>query len=114
MQIPDGIQGNYYILVFTDSNLIGSATSPGLYFEANVDKVQARVGEYRGEGNNITAAPLPIILTNPPDLQVLVGVRDRARPDSAGPRPDRPGLHGDLHRHGRRRRRHARPAVAVG
>ena len=84
VRIPDGIQGNYYILVFTDSNLIGSATSPGLYFETNIDKVQARVGEYRGEGNNITAAPLTVILTVPPDLQV-------SSVSATGPDPSQPG-----------------------
>jgi len=69
VRIPDGIQGNFYILVFTDSNETGFPTIPGIFNDGS-DPFLGRVGEYQGEGNNITAAFLPVILTIPPDLQV--------------------------------------------
>ena len=52
--IPYGISGNYYILVFTDE------TTEGM----------GRVLEFQDEGNNITAAPLQVLPTSLPDLQV--------------------------------------------
>ena len=70
VRLPDGIHGDYYLLVFTDSNLLGQIGSPNIGLEQYVDYVQSRVAEYQGEGNNITAVPLPILLTTPPDLQV--------------------------------------------
>src|SRR5262249_43176275 len=57
VRLPDGIQGNFYILVFTDSNLVGDPTTPGLMTDGS-DSFLGRVGEYQGEGNNITSAGL--------------------------------------------------------
>jgi YD repeat-containing protein len=82
VQLPDGIQGNFYILVFTDANVTGDPTIPGIGFDDS-DQVLGRVGEYQGEGNNITAAPLSVILTIPPDLQV-------SSVTAVGPDPSRP------------------------
>ncbi|HCO96831.1 MAG TPA: hypothetical protein DIU00_23310, partial [Phycisphaerales bacterium] len=70
--IPDGIEGDYYVLVFTDSNIDGPLPpgGPGISFDGKSDLILARVLEYRDEGNNVTAEPITIILTEPPDLQV--------------------------------------------
>ena len=70
VRLPDGISGNWYLLVFTDSNLVGSPNQPGVNFEYGVDQVMGRVQEFQGEGNNITAVPLQVLLTPTPDLQV--------------------------------------------
>ncbi|HEY7119523.1 MAG TPA: CARDB domain-containing protein, partial [Tepidisphaeraceae bacterium] len=72
VDLPDGVVGNFFILVFTDSNLAGPLPpeNPSLRFEDSIDQTLARVGEYRDEGNNITAQPLAITLATPPDLQV--------------------------------------------
>ncbi|TAK53398.1 MAG: hypothetical protein EPO25_10765, partial [Gammaproteobacteria bacterium] len=71
--LPEGIEGEFYVLVYADSDvddqvLFGSATvwSP----TAKLDLRRDRVAEYRGEGNNITAAPLHVDLRPAPDLQV--------------------------------------------
>ncbi len=71
-QVPDGIQGSWYLVVFTDSNLIGAPDTPGVSQEFGVDPNMGRVEEFQGEGNNITAIPQQIILTPAPDLQVTV------------------------------------------
>ena len=57
--LPDGISGDYYVSCFRRrQNLTFNPPPSGL------------VLEFQDEGNNITAQPLPITLTNPPDLQV--------------------------------------------
>jgi len=56
--LPYGISGNYYILVFVDDNRYENYQGPGL------------VLEYQDEGNNITAAPMQVLPTPLPDLQV--------------------------------------------
>ncbi len=66
--LPDGISGPNYILVYTDSNEFGRIDVPGLSPDGSGE--MGRVLEYQGEGNNITAAYMPIALTPPPDLQV--------------------------------------------
>ncbi|MGA2035934.1 MAG: CARDB domain-containing protein, partial [Thermoguttaceae bacterium] len=84
VRLPDGIQGPYYLLVFTDSNLVGQIDSPGIWSEPYADRVEGRVAEYQGEGNNITAAPLSVLLTSPPDLQVTAVTAqgpDASQPD---------------------------------
>ncbi|TVS15269.1 MAG: tandem-95 repeat protein, partial [Planctomycetaceae bacterium] len=43
---------------------------PGLGYEYRTDRQMARVPEFQDEGNNITAAPLEVMLSTPPDLQV--------------------------------------------
>jgi hypothetical protein len=62
--LPYGIGGNYYLLVFTDATAQGSIDVPGLFSGAD------RVPEFQGEGNNITAALMPVDPTRPPHLQV--------------------------------------------
>jgi hypothetical protein len=52
--LPEGIAGDYYVLVFTDD------TNGSLW----------QVMEFQDEGNNITARAMPVTLSNPPDLQV--------------------------------------------
>src|SRR5262249_41078141 len=85
VQLPDGIQGNFYILVFTDSNLIGPPDTPGVDFEGYPsDLVMARVHEFQGEGNNITSAALPVLLRLPAALQVPSVL-------AQGPDPSQPG-----------------------
>ena len=85
VQLPDGIQGNFYILVFTDSTVIGSPNFPGVGFEGPpIDPFLGRVAEYRGEGNNITAASLPVLPAIPPDLQVTSVAAAGPDPTQAG------------------------------
>jgi hypothetical protein len=67
--LPDGIGGNFYVLVFTDSNIRGAVDVSHVSGDGS-DPFLARVGEYQGEGNNITSAFMPVILSTPPDLQV--------------------------------------------
>ncbi|MCC5624357.1 CARDB domain-containing protein, partial [Nostoc sp. CHAB 5715] len=64
--LPDGVDGDFYLLVFTDSN-VGSR-GRNLFVESN--STFARVPEFQDEGNNITAKPLTVGLQPPPDLQV--------------------------------------------
>jgi len=68
VDLPDGVVGNYFILVFTDSNIAGALPpgNAGVEFEQNISSTLARVGEYRDEGNNITAQPLAITLATRP------------------------------------------------
>lgn len=70
--LPDGIVGDFFVLVFVDSNLAGPLppAEAQVGFEDRIDKVFARVPEFQGEGNNITSAPLQVLLANPPDLRV--------------------------------------------
>ncbi|MFM6761644.1 MAG: putative Ig domain-containing protein, partial [Microcystis panniformis] len=77
--LPDGIEGTFYILVFSDSNISNARPVPyqyeydwrsGIDFSYSPYRELARVPEFRDEGNNITAVPLPINLAVPPDLQV--------------------------------------------
>src|SRR5205814_4122012 len=82
VRLPDGIGGNFYILIFTDSNIFGSPNVFHVGSDGTGD--MARVQEFQGEGNNITAALMPIILTPPPDLQV-------ASVTAQGPDPSQPG-----------------------
>ena len=78
-QLPDDIGGNYYILVFTDSNAAGTIDVPGLM----AGDPEGAVPEFRGEGNNIASAFLPVSMTPPPDLQVTSVV-------AQGPDPTQP------------------------
>ncbi|WP_048324300.1 CARDB domain-containing protein, partial [Crocosphaera watsonii] len=81
VDLPDGIQGDYYLLAYSDSNIAGYLPpQPAVVdFEAYIDPYLARVGEYKDEGNNITATPINITLATPPDLQVLpFSVAERA------------------------------------
>ncbi len=85
VRIPDGIQGTYDILVFTDSNETSSTPAPdtaGLAGDGS--GAFGRVAEFQGEGNNITASPLQVILTPLPDLRVTSVI-------AAGPDPNQPG-----------------------
>ncbi len=54
--LPYGISGPYYLVVFTD--------------DAAIDGSMGQVQEFQDEGNNITAAPLQVLPTPLPDLQV--------------------------------------------
>ncbi|MDZ8264725.1 CARDB domain-containing protein [Nostoc sp. ChiQUE01b] len=65
--LPDGIDGDFYLLVFTDSNI--SKGYSRLTYES-VSQTLARVPEFQDEGNNITAAPIKVTLQPPADLQV--------------------------------------------
>jgi subtilase family serine protease len=72
--LPDGVAGDFHVLVFTDSNLAGRLppAESRIGYEFGIDRQMARVKEFQDEGNNITAAPLEVILSTPPDLQVTV------------------------------------------
>ncbi|MBD2200392.1 MULTISPECIES: CARDB domain-containing protein [Calothrix] len=79
VDLPESIRGDFYILAFTDSNIFDPLPLPTpffipgnnyIVFNPEDDNRLARVGEYRGEGNNIISAPLAIRLATPPDLQV--------------------------------------------
>ena len=70
--IPEGSSGNYYLNVFTDSNLVGAAppeVGQLRYDSSYYGGIAGRVQEFAGEANNITSVLLPIILTPLPDLQ---------------------------------------------
>ena len=67
--LPEGIDGNYELLVFTDSNLVENKIVPNIGFEA-VDRRLARVPEFDDEDNNIASIPLPVTLRPSADLQV--------------------------------------------
>ncbi len=54
--LPYGISGTYYVLVFTDDYAITGG--------------MGQVQEFQDEGNNITSAPLQVLPTPLPDLQV--------------------------------------------
>ena len=79
--LPYDIGGNFYILVFTDANEYGAIDVPGLSPDGS--GAMGRVEEFQGEGNNITAAPLPITANPLPDLQVTTVTA--TGPDSTQP-----------------------------
>ena len=119
VHLPDGVEGNYYIVVYTGRG----AALPGpnrpvsgpndleyLYVTAGMNMVP----QFAGEGYNTTAALLPVILSNPPDLQVASVDRPGPQPQPARPRLLRSVFHRDLHRHQYRRRRHPRQPVELG
>ncbi len=92
IRIPDGIEGDFRIIVFADSaaqedrarrpsdigfgligiefELPGSLAPWDLASSASRETARASVKEYQQEGNNIAARLLPITLIQPPDLQV--------------------------------------------
>ena len=94
VRLPDGIEGPFHLLVFTDSIAEQDRASnsppsnigfglPGVEFESTnpfipfdmaslAQRAVARgdVFEFQEEGNNIAVASLPVRLTNAPDLQV--------------------------------------------
>ena len=89
---PDDIGGDFHLIVYTDtaaftdpaghpSDVGFNLHRPGLPVASPVgpwdlvsfatrDLARGSVAEYQGEGNNITAADLPVTLTPPPDLEV--------------------------------------------
>ena len=90
--LPDGIEGNFYVLVFSDSaaKLDRFQTSdigfglPGVEFErpnplapwdlasvASRSLARGSVPEFQFEANNIVSKLLPVTLATPPDLQVI-------------------------------------------
>jgi large repetitive protein len=74
--LPDGIDGDYYLILFSDSNLSGEATGD-LFYSSN--SLYGVVPEFRNENNNLFTASLRIDLTPPPDLQVsAITVPERA------------------------------------
>ena len=89
--LPENIEGDYHLLVFTDSNIyrrgdrrfplksIPRGLNASIYYEQGLDDNLARVGEFQDEGNNITSAPLSITLRETPDLQVTsLSIPERA------------------------------------
>jgi large repetitive protein len=73
LSLPEGIEGDYFVLAYTDSDVggmpsDGGSADPALAFRVRVSS--DAVKEYRGEGNNITATPLDVVLRPAPDLQV--------------------------------------------
>jgi len=80
VRLPDGIGGDYYILVFTDATVRGMNGVRGV----SGGNSTGSVPEFQGEGNNLTAAFMPVTLTPPPDLEVTSLI-------ARGPDPGRPG-----------------------
>ena len=92
VRIPDGIEGDFYLMVFADSaaqrdrarrpsdigfeliglefELPGTLAPWDLASAAARESARGRVKEYQFEGNNINTALLPVVLAPPPDLQV--------------------------------------------
>ncbi len=95
VRLPDGIEGDFYIIAHTDTaasedtfkngppSTIGFDL-PGIKFDTLADEFipfdmvdlerrqQSRgpISEFQNEGNNILSAPFTVNLTTPPDLQV--------------------------------------------
>ncbi|MCB1964701.1 MAG: hypothetical protein KDI64_01260, partial [Candidatus Accumulibacter sp.] len=80
VRLPDGIGGDFHVLVFTDATVRGTNGLPGVSGGTSMGSVP----EFQGEGNNLTAAPLPVILAPPPDLEVTALL-------ALGPDPAQPG-----------------------
>ncbi len=79
VRLPEGIEGDFHILVFTDSNFIGppppsegrvTPEDPLTASDRPVDFVMARILEFQDEGNNVASAPLNVVLIEAADLQV--------------------------------------------
>ncbi|WP_334399784.1 CARDB domain-containing protein [Bradyrhizobium sp. AZCC 2289] len=73
LNLPESIQGNFYIIVESDSPFfpnpqIFSDVTP--YPSPGVTVGAGAVPEFQDEGNNATVKPLSIVLRTPPDLQV--------------------------------------------
>ncbi|MGB7378807.1 MAG: putative Ig domain-containing protein, partial [Rivularia sp. (in: cyanobacteria)] len=68
--LPEGINGDYQLLVFTDSNLVETPRVPNIGFEGLVDRRLARVPEFDDEDNNIASESLSVTLRPSADLQV--------------------------------------------
>ena len=66
--LPEGIDGNYQLLVFTDSNLVEDKIVPNIGFEG-VNRTLARVPEFDNEDNNIASTSLQVTLRPSADLQ---------------------------------------------
>jgi hypothetical protein len=98
IRIPDGIEGDFYLLVYSDSaaniNYLGESDIGfgflGLSFDpakglfpwdlaSAVSRGLARgkVEEFQHEGNNIADRLVPVTLPPAPDLQVIAGFRAR-------------------------------------
>ena len=72
-RLPDGIGGNFYILVYTDSTAFGTidvSNAASTVASLQIRDGMGNVPEFQGEGNNITAAFMPVSMAPPPDLQV--------------------------------------------
>jgi len=73
VRLPENIEGEFYVVVFTDSNIVRNKLKP-LELDWERDfwgrKLPTRVPEFQFEGDNMTAAPLTVVLATPPDLQV--------------------------------------------
>ncbi|MCB1942193.1 MAG: hypothetical protein KDI53_09175, partial [Candidatus Accumulibacter sp.] len=80
VRLPDGIGGDFHVLVFTDATVRGTNGVPGVGGGTSMGSVP----EFQGEGNNLTAAFMPVTLTPPPDLEVTALV-------ALGPDPARAG-----------------------
>jgi hypothetical protein len=69
--LPDGIFGDFKVLVFTDSNYAENKIgNNNLGFEFGIDPQLGRVPEFDQEVNNKAFADITIDLATPPDLQV--------------------------------------------
>ncbi|MEO1373935.1 MAG: pre-peptidase C-terminal domain-containing protein [Cyanobacteria bacterium J06635_10] len=69
--LPEGIDGDYQLLVFTDSNLVENRYfGNNIEYEYGTDGRLARVPEFDHEDNNIASVSLPVTLRPSADLQV--------------------------------------------
>jgi hypothetical protein len=105
VRLPDSIDGDFYILAYTDSAALRDSTKkanfgtdlPGVRFlvpsplapfdfvsRLSRELARGAVYEFQGEGNNILPRLLPVTLATPPDLQVTaVDAPGRVNPGQA-------------------------------
>ncbi|MHC4994061.1 MAG: CARDB domain-containing protein, partial [Planctomycetota bacterium] len=133
VSLPDDVEGDFYLLVFTDSSITGPPPpgGPWVGFEYGINTTFARVPEYQDEGNNITAEPMTVrhqrrrrphlqqdATLGRPDLPIARPFpRPRRRPIPCHQRPHRrPPARRELYRHAHPPRPHQphRPLLRHG
>ncbi|NEQ97090.1 MAG: hypothetical protein F6K30_10255 [Cyanothece sp. SIO2G6] len=74
IRLPDGIEGEYYLIFVTDANLKPNYLKTELIYDSLGASYRqyATVPEFQDEGNNVVASSLQVTLTPPPDLQVTI------------------------------------------
>ncbi|NET08656.1 MAG: hypothetical protein F6K16_28965 [Symploca sp. SIO2B6] len=72
IRLPDGIEGDYYLILVGDANLKPDRREPKLIYDSTsaTYRQYAAVPEFQDEGDNVVASALQVTLTPPPDLQV--------------------------------------------
>ncbi|MBY0468092.1 MAG: hypothetical protein K2Q07_03835, partial [Burkholderiaceae bacterium] len=74
LQLPEGAEGRWYLIAYTDSDLVGlNIGDPSPTETGRIGYTGDAVPEFRGEGNNVTVKPIDITLRASADLQVQAG-----------------------------------------